>query len=67
MSIRKYLGWILQIPKIVYPNIEYVAKNVVYTTINNTPLKLDIIISKKYKNSKNKIPVFYFIHGGGWV
>lgn len=67
MSIRKYLGWIFQLPKIVYPDIEYIGKNVIYSKINNTSLKLDIIVSKKYKNSKQPLPIFYFIHGGGWV
>lgn len=65
LTNRKLLGWILQIPRIVWPDVKYLGKNITYTTINNTPLKLDIISSTKYEN-KDK-PIFFFIHGGAWV
>lgn len=64
MNLRKYIGWISQIPYIVWPNIIHVGNNITYSTVNNIPLKLDILSSKKYENEIK--PIFFFIHGGAW-
>lgn len=64
MDFRKYIGWLFQIPSIVWPNVNYVGNNITYSTINNVSLQLDVISSKKYENKIK--PVFFFIHGGAW-
>lgn len=71
MTYRRYLSYMTQMIYFVYysvirqtyPNVSEIAGNIIY---NQNGDLLDIYKSGSHKGSK-KLPVFVFIHGGGWV